>query len=69
MLNMMIKTIIKLQNDMVMVFDEDGEQVPEHQGCYEAVREELLRDTPGDAVFSHWFDGMIEPQSVRREDW
>jgi len=31
----MIKTVIRCQNDMVMVFDKKGEQIPEYQGQYE----------------------------------
>lgn len=65
----MIKTIIRLKSDMVMVFDEEGEQVPEYQGQYEAVRERILRSAPPDTVFTYWFDCKAEPEAVSREGW
>ncbi len=65
----MIKTIIKLKNGMVMVFDADGEQVPEYQGQYEEVKESVLREAPLDAVFALWFDCDTEPKAVCREGW
>ena len=34
----MIKSIIRCPNDMVMVFDEEGEQIPEYQGQYEEIK-------------------------------
>ena len=34
-----IKTAIRFQNDMVMVFDKRGEQIPKYQGQYEEVKE------------------------------
>ena len=30
----MMKTVIRLGNDMVIVFDDAGEQMPEYQGQY-----------------------------------
>lgn len=64
-----IKTIIRLQNNMVMVFDGSGEQVPECQGKYEDVKAEILKKAPPDAVFHHWFDRMPESGAVSRESW
>ena len=69
MKTMVIKTAIRLPNDMVMVFDEEGEQVPEYQGWYEEVKEQLLRDAPGDAGFNRWFDNRVETEAVSRENW
>ncbi|MFC2033628.1 hypothetical protein ACFLUB_03845 [Chloroflexota bacterium] len=65
----MIKTIIRLQKDMVMVFDENGEQVPVYQGRYPDMRKKLLRDAPEEAVFSNWFDDVVEAKVVTRENW
>jgi hypothetical protein len=65
----MIKTAIKSQDDTVIVFDRKGEQVPEYQGRYEAVRESILRDAPSDTVFAHGFTAAAEPRKVSREDW
>jgi hypothetical protein len=65
----MIKTVIKSQDDMVMVFDGKGEQVPEYQGRYEAVKESILKDAPSDAVFTHGFTAAAELRKVPREAW
>ena len=65
----MIETVIKLQNDMVMVFDDEGEQIPEYQGQYEQVKASILRSAPSDAVFSHWFNHADRPKFVSKEDW
>ena len=68
-MTVVIKTIIRLQKDMVMVFDENGEQVPVYQGRYADMREKLLRDAPEKAVFSNWFDDVVEAKVVTRENW
>jgi hypothetical protein len=65
----MIKSVVRCSNDLVMVFDEKGEQVPEYQGYYRDVRENILRDTPPDAAFSHFFDTVPGLEDVSREDW
>jgi hypothetical protein len=65
----MIRTVIRLKNDMVMVFDEDGEQLPEYQGSYAEVRESILKDAPPDTVFAHWTGQKTKPQTVARTDW
>ena len=65
----MIKTIIRLKNDMVMVFDAEGEQVSEYQGQYEDVKGSILRDAPPDAVFTRWFGYRDEPETIYREGW
>lgn len=64
----MIKTVIRLQNGEVMVFDADGEQLPEYQGRYQQVREGILRDAAPEAVFCHWF-GTDESQPVSKASW
>ena len=65
----MIKTAIRLKNDMVMVFDESGEEIPEYQGQYEDVKESILKDAPADAVFTHGFANSGKLQEVAREEW
>jgi len=64
-----IKSVIKAQNDMVLVFDEDGEQIPEYQGQYEKVKPRILKDAPPDAVFSYAFDNETDLRIVPREEW
>lgn len=65
----MIKTVIRVKNDMVMVFDEDGEQIPEYQGYYNDVKEKILADAPPGSVFNHWFGRSSEPERVTGETW
>jgi hypothetical protein len=65
----MIKTVIRFQNNMVMVFDEEGEQIPEYQGQYEEVKESILKDAPKDTVFAHGFSDAGELLRIPREEW
>jgi hypothetical protein len=65
----MIKTVIRIKNDMVMVFDESGEQIPEYQGHYEDVKQSILADAPAGSVFNHWFGHSLQPDIVRGETW
>jgi hypothetical protein len=65
----MIKTVIRLRNDMVMVFDGDGEQIPEYQGHYEDVMERILRDATAKTVFNHWLGHALEPEAVLAGKW
>ena len=67
--NQVIKTVIRCQNDMVMVFDEEGEQIPEYQGQYEEVKGSILKDAPPDAIFAHGFTDAGELRKVSREEW
>ena len=65
----MIKTVIRLENNMVMVFDAEDEQIPEYQSQYEDVKARILRDAPPDTTFAHWFGLAAEPENVSRENW
>ncbi len=65
----MIKTILRFENDMVVVFDKDGEQIPEYQGQYEQVKGSILRDAPTDAIFTHGFTDSGELQKILRGEW
>ncbi len=65
----MIKVVIRFENDMVMVFDENGEQIPEYQEQYEAVKEGILKDAAPGVVFAHGFAGSSELRKVSREEW
>ncbi len=66
---MKIKVIIRLKDDLVMVFGAEGEQIPQYQGKYDDVREVILQDAPPEAVFTHWFGYSLEPVVVPRESW
>lgn len=65
----MIKTVIRLRNNMVMVFDAEGEQIPEYQGQYEEVSARVLRDTPAGTRFRHWFGYALKSSPVSGENW
>ena len=65
----MIKSVIRCPNDMVVVFDENDEQIPEYQGRYEEVKEHILQDAPPQAVFGHWLDYEGDIKTVSREEW
>jgi len=64
-----MKVIIRTRDDMVMVFDGSGEQMPGYQGSYHEVREKIIRRAPADAVFAHWYGQAPEPDIVTRETW
>ncbi|MFH0914187.1 MAG: hypothetical protein V1849_02725 [Chloroflexota bacterium] len=65
----MIRSVIRCPNDMVMVFDEKGEQIPEYQGLYPKVRERLIREAPPFTVFGCWQNYQTDIQTVSREQW
>ena len=65
----MIKTVIRCPNDMVMVFDKRGEQIPEYQGQYQEVKASILKDAPLNAVFGYLSDSEPELRKVPREEW
>ena len=65
----MIKSVIKCPNNMVMVFDEDEEQIPEYQGRYEEVKERILKDAPPEVIFGQWIDYETDIRTVPREEW
>ena len=65
----MIKTVISFRNNMVMVFDKRGEQIPRYQGQYEEVKGSILGDALPDAVFAHGFTDAGELRKVPREGW
>ena len=65
----MISSAIRCPNDMVMVFDNMGEQIPEYQGQYETVRELILREAPPETVFGYWINYELDITTVPREEW
>ena len=65
----MIRTVIRCQNDMVIVFDDEGKQIPTYQGQYPKVRENILVDAPPDAVFARGFSSSGELRRAAREEW
>jgi hypothetical protein len=66
---MTIKSVIRCPNDMVIVFDDNDEQIPEYQGQYNEVKERILQDAPPEAVFGYWFDFATDIKTVPREEW
>ncbi len=65
----MIKAAIKFRNNMIMVFDENGEQIPKYQGKYEEMKGNILKDAPPDIIFAHGFSDDGELRKVSREEW
>ena len=65
----MIKTVMRFRNNMVMVFDKRGEQIPEYQGQYEKVKESILADALPDTIFTLGFTDAGELREVPREEW
>jgi hypothetical protein len=65
----MIKTIIRTKNDMVMVFDEKGNEMPEYQGYYNDVKEKILTNAQAASIFNHWFGRSRKPGKIRPENW
>ncbi len=64
-----IRTVIRYAGDRVMVFDSDGEQIPQYQGLYNEVKESILRDAPPDAVFRAQDANDPKLRPVSREEW
>ncbi len=64
----MIKTAIRF-NNMVMVFDRRGEQLPEYQGHYEKVKESILSGALAETIFAVGFTSAGELREVPREEW
>jgi len=65
----MIKTVFRFRNNMVMVFDKWGEQIPKYQGQYEKVKESILADALPDTIFALGFTDAGELREVPREEW
>jgi hypothetical protein len=65
----MIKTVIRCANDMVMVFDEKGEQITQFQGQYEEVRRNILEAASPDTVFSYFLNTEPGIRDITRNEW
>jgi hypothetical protein len=65
----MIKTVIRIKNDMVLVFDEDGEEMPRYQGYYDDVKDKIMADVQPGSIFNHWFGYSLKPLVIRRDLW
>ncbi len=66
---LMIKIAIRFPDNMVGVFDAEGEQIPQYLGQYEDVKGSILRDAPLDTVFAYWFNYDTKPETLPREEW
>lgn len=64
----MISEVIRFPNNIVLVFDEKGEQMPELQGRYEEVRARILAWAPSCAKFFHGAWPAVN-NSVPRGEW
>jgi len=52
-----------------MVFDEKGEQIPEYQGQYQEVKENILKAAPPTAVFGYLTDFKPQLREMPKEEW
>ena len=66
---MHLKTAMRLPNDTIMAFDEDGEQIPGLQGHYEDVHAGIMCSYGSGTVFLRWNSGEPEPRKVPRNNW
>ncbi len=62
----MIKSVIKTEKGLIIVFDEKGEQITEYMGQYAEMKEKILRDAPEEAIFTSVVTTL---QPVPREEW
>ena len=70
----MISVVIKFENGMVLVFDENGKQMPEFEGKYQDVRVKILARAPKGAKFYHGTWNLLGGQNfikgeVSRKEW
>ena len=65
----MIESAIRCPNNMIIVFDDKGEQIPKYQGQYHEVKESILKDAPPDALFGYFLNYEAELKVVPREEW
>jgi hypothetical protein len=64
-----IRVAVRFKDGMVMTFDSRGNQVPGYYGCYEDVRENILKAAPQDAVFAYSFTDSRGMKRVPRGEW
>ena len=64
----MISKVILYSNYVVMVFDENGMQIPRYQGLYKEVAKKIVKDAPTQTKFYTciWRE---EPISISIEDF
>ena len=55
----MIKTVIRAANNMVIAFEEQGNQIPEYQGRYEDVKRKIMTDFGTEAAYIHWLVSQL----------
>ncbi len=64
-----MKTVIKWQNGMVMVFNSRRRQIPAYQGMYEDVKDKILKDALPTTEFYHGNGPGEGKRLVSREEW
>lgn len=65
----MVNTVIRAANNMVIAFDEQGNQMPAYQGKYEDVKKKIIADLGAGAAYIHWFGTSSEPDAVTPVNW
>lgn len=64
-----INKVYVFTNGMCMVFDKDGEQIPEYQGRWEEVSDSILKDKPAEVTIQGgcWL-GLSREKQPKEED-
>jgi sRNA-binding protein len=65
----MMKKVVRTNRNMVFVFDENGEEMPQYQGTYQDVRDRVMGDARVDTIFTHWYGTSAEPKDIAMESW
>lgn len=65
----MIKIAIRFEDNMVMVFDSRGRQIPRYRGQYEDVKASILNEAPHSTIFAYAFTDSRGMKQVPREEW
>jgi hypothetical protein len=65
----MIKTVIRIESNIVFVFDEKGDELTEYQGEYENVKHDIMSNCNKDTIFIHWFGISQKPKITDKGKW
>lgn len=64
-----IAEVIVWQNDMVMVFDDKGNQMPDYQGPYKQVQRKIRNVYNGLLTFGNWHTKKLSNDPRDVDDW
>ena len=72
-----ITNVIRWKNGMVMIFDQNGDQMPEYQGKWEDLKHKIVEDMPNDVEIigpKEWFSDfpntpIVEVQVAKKDSF